>query len=446
LLDGVCDARAEATRWEALAVERAITWMGAVVEAAPTERELLHDMPIGGDGAPAVPEAAVAEFAAAMRMTGHAARSYLADAWDLAWRFPSLREAVSIGQVPAWRARIITSATHGLNSAAASWIDEVVTPSAGRIGPARLKRLVVRAEALTDPDAAQARAVAAAESRGVVCHPSDQPTGLIDVVATLDHGDADDLEAAIALVAGELGHSDETAEEALTVRRAKALGIIARRQLSGWTGTADETTSRVLHTYVHLNPGEPLARLEKADTLLPVSMVAEWCAKTGTKVVVTPVLDLNAELTRDGYVPTPAMREQAIVRDRTCAHPYCERQARSSDLDHVHPYDPDGPPGQTRTTNLAPLCRHHHRLKTHAGWSYRYLDPGHYLWRSPDGRHYLRTPRGTLDLGFPRATLGTWTNGSASSPWPSATSPQHARSTSTGSAGRPSSRTARKSS
>jgi hypothetical protein len=68
------------------------------------------------------------------------------------------------------------------------------------------------------------------------------------------------------------------------------------------------------------------------------------------------------------------------------------------DLDHITPYDEDGPPGQTSTQNLAPLCRGHHRLKTHGAWTYTMLEPGTFLWRSPYGYSYLRDPRGTDDL------------------------------------------------
>ena len=46
---------------------------------------------------------------------------------------------------------------------------------------------------------------------------------------------------------------------------------------------------------------------------------------------------------------------------------------------------PHGPPrqgGATCTCQLAPLCRRHHRLKTHGGWTYTTLEPGTYLGRA----------------------------------------------------------------
>ncbi len=96
--------------------------------------------------------------------------------------------------------------------------------------------------------------------------------------------------------------------------------------------------------------------------------------------------------------------ESVRLRDKTCVHPWCNRPARRCDLDHVDPYvDPDdgGPPDQTSTQNLAPLCRLHHRMKTHGGWTYTILEPGTYLWRSPHGYTWLRDQHGTTDLTPP---------------------------------------------
>jgi hypothetical protein len=50
--------------------------------------------------------------------------------------------------------------------------------------------------------------------------------------------------------------------------------------------------------------------------------------------------------------------------------------------------DEGGPPGQTNPQNLAPLCRTHHRIKTHTPWTYKRLDHGAYTWTSPTGHQY----------------------------------------------------------
>ena len=85
------------------------------------------------------------------------------------------------------------------------------------------------------------------------------------------------------------------------------------------------------------------------------------------------------------------MRDQVMLRDAHCVFPSCHRDSRSCDLDHITEYvlvDDGGPPGQTRPSNLASLCRAHHRVKTHASWNYKRLDDGSYTWTSPTGHQY----------------------------------------------------------
>ena len=89
------------------------------------------------------------------------------------------------------------------------------------------------------------------------------------------------------------------------------------------------------------------------------------------------------------------MREQILLRDAHCVFPGCRRDSRACDLDHITAYLPiehGEPPGQTHPGNLAPLCRTHHRVKTHSPWTYQRLDTGTYTWTSPTGHRYDVTP------------------------------------------------------
>src|SRR5699024_3766255 len=67
----------------------------------------------------------------------------------------------------------------------------------------------------------------------------------------------------------------------------------------------------------------------------------------------------------------------------------------------------------TCTCNLAPLCRTHHRLKTHAdnspatsgqhsAWSYVHLGDAEYYWTGPRGMQFIRTNTGTYSAGTER--------------------------------------------
>ena len=122
-------------------------------------------------------------------------------------------------------------------------------------------------------------------------------------------------------------------------------------------------------------------------------------------VTVRPVLEVGGRReAAAGYTPPPLMREQVILRDRTCVFPGCTHPARSCDLDHITGYTPDhqaGPDrldrtGQTHPDNLAPLCRRHHRIKTHGRWHYtRDPDDGSYTWTTPTGATYTVDQHGT---------------------------------------------------
>ncbi|MCW2797250.1 HNH endonuclease signature motif containing protein, partial [Nocardioides sp.] len=123
----------------------------------------------------------------------------------------------------------------------------------------------------------------------------------------------------------------------------------------------------------------------------------------GTRLTIHPILDLNRTDAVDEYKPPAWMDDQVRLRDRHCVFPWCERDSRSCDLDHIDPYDPGtgddpGPPGQTRPENLAPLCRRHHRTKTAGRWRYVRNRDGTYTWTSPHRHRYQVTETGTIEI------------------------------------------------
>jgi hypothetical protein len=94
-----------------------------------------------------------------------------------------------------------------------------------------------------------------------------------------------------------------------------------------------------------------------------------------------PVLDRPPAV--DRYTPSPAQRRFIKARDRTCRLPGCGQPVGRVDLDHVHAYAQGG---LTDCDNLCCLCRHHHRLKTHApGWRFELLADGTLRVTTPSG-------------------------------------------------------------
>ncbi len=297
------------------------------------------------------------------------------------------------------------------------------------------------------PETAAREAAEAADERHVTFHHTQPGPGMglggtTFVEAELDAADARDLDHALAHQAAVLKAAG--CEESLDVRRAIAAGELARHatrdqltlDLLAAAGTdvghpdvlppARRPKARQVVLHVHLSvdaltswagsrrarpthgsrrarPTEDaddlhLARVEEGRRIVSADQVRAWCADLDTHVTVRPVLDLADEQHVEAYEIPDRLRDQAVLRDHTCVFPWCTRPARTSDIDHVVPWDTGPRGGATTTDNLAPLCRRHHRLKTHATWRYTVLNPGSYLWSSPHGYQFLRDPSGTRDV------------------------------------------------
>ena len=151
--------------------------------------------------------------------------------------------------------------------------------------------------------------------------------------------------------------------------------------------------------------GLHLARVENHHQTLTADAVREWLSVPGTQVVVKPVIDLADQIAVDSYEIPDRISTRVKLKRPTCVFPHCTRTSARVDLDHIDEYVPPdcgGPPGQTATDRLAPLCRRHHRAKTHPSpdgqWDYVQLTPTTWLWTSPHSLRFLVHPDGTTTL------------------------------------------------
>jgi len=87
--------------------------------------------------------------------------------------------------------------------------------------------------------------------------------------------------------------------------------------------------------------------------------------------------------------PNRAMRRFIGQRDGHCRFPGCARNAKRCEPDHVIPFSRGGP---TAIWNLVSLCKHHHRVKHHAGWTLTMTRDGDCTWTDPHGRQYATHP------------------------------------------------------
>lgn len=431
VLEQARTARRTALRAEVDVLRAAVAWAelhpGADLAGDPDHGEERPDE-VAGEGAPSVAEFCVAELALSLGLSTESGRLLVGDAVELAHRLPTVWARVVAGEVPAFKARRIAQRTRPVNAAAAAYVDRHVASRAGTAGHRLLDRLVDAALLAHDHHRLAEVHRDAAEHRHLrlfLDHPRHD--GTVDLSGRLDHADAAELERAIADLARQLLDAGST--DGADVRRAQALGMLARGEHAlplphdlttdasqeEWDDPAAELERPeqpkvarrrriVLHVHLHESAldgsatAPAVARLEQGRMPVLVETVRGWLAAPGslTQVTVRPVIDLGGTPASDAYEVPDAIREQVVLRDRTCVFPFCAREARRCDVDHVEPFEAGG---ATRADNLAPACRRHHRLKTHhRGWHYRVLHPGTYLWTDPHGRQYLRDPAGTYAL------------------------------------------------
>ncbi|MGF9761008.1 DUF222 domain-containing protein [Microvirga sp. 0TCS3.31] len=385
-----------------------------------------HEEPIAGEGAPLVAEFCLAELGAVLGVSTTAAKKLVGHALELRHRLPRLWAQVHAGRVPAWRARMVAEATihttPALTREAAAFVDAQVAAVAGRVGQAQLDRLVTETIkrydlAAIDPTQDPEDGYLHVDPRHATIHADDvHYAGTIRMEAELDIADALDLDRALAHGAASLKALGS--DRSLDARRAAALGDLARTQTAlalhtqGATGVHDVDglpAAREVVLHAHFDASldglatafGPTGRMEEGQRLVLLDQVGDWCGDSRTKVTVKPVIDLNADLATPAYEVPDRIREQVILRDRTCVFPWCTRPARGCDIDHVTEHDHDAEaegrpqPGPTQTQNLAALCRFHHRLKTHTAWHYRVVEPGVFEWTSPHGHRHRCDRRGT---------------------------------------------------
>lgn len=420
------------------------------LHSGPTNPASVHGermVTCGGDGTPRVSEFAAGELGVLLQVSTGSARWLMRDVLDLRHRHPRLWEAVQAGVVRFFQARLVVRATRsaGLDLAQARVVDARVAPYLGNVTWGRLESLVEAAVISADPEAAEERRIEA-EMRRFVRTGRSSEYGTKTIYARARAGDAvffyamcDRIAQILKLQgcpevtchAGTVVHPADAAEREMDVLRSLAIGILATPAralaLLAWAEQhqPDQPDQPEPDSEDEPDrPGQPIdLSTVPAGALVPpatlfVHLSLEQFRQSGAgcrdgvavedagvvtveqavdllrhcQVAVRPVVDLNESPARDGYQVTGRVREIVELRHPVEVFPWGTLSSRQADKDHITPYRPiqdGGPPRQTNPGNLGPLSRYHHRLKTHAGWSYQQTSPGVFYWRSPHG-HWVR--------------------------------------------------------
>ncbi len=146
---------------------------------------------------------------------------------------------------------------------------------------------------------------------------------------------------------------------------------------------------------------------------IPAPLGRALAAQGRWRLLLADTAGLVTAFSSRTYTPSAAVARLVRAREATCRWPGCTRRSESCDLDHTTAY----PDGDTTPANMGPLCRRHHNLKTHHGYTLtnlpppddRQREPGNdddgppgplstaWRWTTPAGLTHTRHPQPPLD-------------------------------------------------
>jgi hypothetical protein len=239
----------------------------------------------------------------------------------------------------------------------------------------------------------------ARDSRRVTFYP--EADGMATVVAILPAEDAQtvmkSIEAYIVKRDGE--DAAEWSVLSADMKRADALTAIASQALASMANDV-QPHRRPITISVAIDLPTLLGLAENPGQLagygaIPAS-VARRLAADGNwqRFVSDPTTGNLLDFGREKYTPPQELVDYLLARDRVCRFPGCRRTGQSSDIDHAQSWETGG---ETNPANLGLLCRRHHRMKTHGGWSLESNPDGSCLWKSPKGKTFFVPSRPFLE-------------------------------------------------
>ena len=286
-------------------------------------------------------------------------------------RHPALARAWQCGAIDSGKVTMVSDEISPLDREEADRLagDAVEHATCHTMSQTRewLRRRVIK----VDPIAAEERRQVAHQERRVVVTPGDD--GMSDLWARLPSLRAQEIQQALTQAAHDLGADDL---RSMDQRRADLL--------VDWLLGENHAPTVHLHLIAPTSaepgwvPGVGPVTTPQLDELVAGGAEVEVADHSGD------VLDVDGPERR--YRPSQALDQAVRYRDVTCRFPGCRRPAlgrrSGTDLDHTIPW----PEGHTAASNLAVLCRRHHRLKHSRAWQARLSSDATMTWTTPTGR------------------------------------------------------------
>lgn len=389
-------------------------------------------------------DVACAEIVAAYGVHVHRARAILTLARTLVEKFPRILEAMESGQLDERTADLLAKqmrtvdAWHrpAIQKDVMDWLMEAIA-SGQRPGRSAILNKTDRIIEKHDPEGVLHRRNAALLNRNVQVRRGQD--GMATLHAHLTSAEASTIytalqEAVRQQISGEkaarvaaasrndTAETDDQDQRSAGQRRADALvdALIRPRSLTArpvddradsshpadqtdTDTTADTPLPSQIRPHITvlapLGPdGEPEVYLPRGGPATIDALIALLSRSVGATLSVPDTEPGAADTPHSArrYRISTQLARRIRLRDGTCRHPGCSVPADDCDIDHVSPFnhiDPDSG-GPTIESNLACLCRRHHRFKTFHDWQYQLhrdgtltvtTDTGHRITTAPDG-------------------------------------------------------------
>lgn len=305
---------------------------------------------------------------------------------------PSVIDAWADGDIDARKTQVICDGLRDVSTPAREALAEQASVFAGEHTAPEVRRWLSRRVIAADPGMAEVRRARAVEARRVMVTPL--PDGISELTALLPSIQARRVYDTVNSLARAAGSDDV---RTMDQRRADALfDLLCGRAAPPQVNVAVTVPADVL-LGKSAEPGEVcgVGSVTSSEVLRLTGLVTgdpPPSDVTLRRLLVDPETGTLTDLSEDRYRPSAKLARAVCARDGVCRFPGCSRSAATSgsgtDLDHTVPW----PRGETSASNLAVLCRHHHRLKHSPGWEAE-LDPdGVMRWTTPSGESVVTYP------------------------------------------------------
>ncbi|MEV7142312.1 HNH endonuclease signature motif containing protein [Streptomyces tauricus] len=339
-------------------------------------------------------DCAVEEVACALKLAGSTAAQRLETARLLRARHPVTLGLLRDGEISYQQARTVAEQCAVLAVDAAGRVEEALVEKMPQQAAGQTRAAVRRQVHRVDPAGAEARHQQRVRERKLLSYPQDDGMALFGAVLPAQRAAV--MEQVVEAYAVGYGDDGRTLDQ----KRADALYdlVVERAGTEAGLGGASAVVQVTVPLDVLMGLDDGPGEL-KGYGPIAASQVREVAFAAGSvwrRLLVQPENGLLVKVDPLTYRPTADTVRHVVARDQYCAFPSCRMPARRCDLDHVRPFDHERPErgGSTTPSNLQPLCRRHHRLKTHhPGWRVT-RDPhsGAAVWTAPTGHRYVNRP------------------------------------------------------